>query len=212
MRSFPKTLVLYLDGVPDDTGEIFDPKGLCFVPECLISKNPGSTSVDDIIGRAKLYIGDDSNLYADIDVFNYVDGPLKLYPSVVGTCLERNEFVLSQTVVKGLGLTTNKNTDKRIQPIDLPAPFTRTTLPMCKLPYQRISNESMVEQPGEELNPKDDIIFIESALGPNGCACLVGYEIHHGPNDFGCCSGVVVACGNCDMGAAVAEGADWGSM
>jgi hypothetical protein len=166
MRTFPNTLVLHLDAVPDDQGETFDPNGLCFVPECYVSKSPGSNALEDIIGFAKLHIGADKNLYADITILNFVEGPLKLFPSVVGSVLERNGTVLSQTVVKGLGLTTSPNTDKRIPAIDIPAlekrvdpfdsdtwdgPPTKVVLPMCK---ERFPEPKLFEQPGEELNPK----------------------------------------------------------
>jgi hypothetical protein len=120
LRVIKNVLVLHLDDVPDEQGETFDAKGLCFAPEVYVSKKAGSESLNDIIGCAKLYIGAGGHLYADITVYPFVKGAATAYPSVAGAALARNGPTITHSVIRSLALTAARNSDKRIEPIIIP--------------------------------------------------------------------------------------------
>jgi len=91
MRILHEVLVLNLDGVPDSQGEVFDKATLTFREDVWVTKDykrPDLVSDDaspsDLWGTAFLYLGKDSNLYADITLYDHVHGQITVFPGVGG--------------------------------------------------------------------------------------------------------------------------------
>lgn len=60
----------------------------------------------------------------------------------------------------------------------------------------------------------DDIFASCNSRSSNGCSCMQGLELfpgHEVGNEVVACNSdsTVIACGDCELGAAEAEGADW---
>jgi hypothetical protein len=114
-------LVLKLDGVPDDVGDVIDPDGLSVEEGDAPVQFGFLGGAEDLLGHARLRKLD-KEVRADITLFEHLsletlDALLDTTPAVGGVVLQRQrEFpgFIERALVRRLGLSHSPNADKRI--------------------------------------------------------------------------------------------------
>jgi hypothetical protein len=107
-----KFKVLNMDGVPDDSGDVFLPGSVTLpvgmVPVCMNY----SEEYDGLVGYASLSVEGDA-LYADLETSHHISC---LIPGVGGRVTDRTNGIVKRRITD-IGLFMHHNQDKRIAPI-----------------------------------------------------------------------------------------------
>jgi hypothetical protein len=112
--------VLNLDGLPDQTNEVFLPKGVTVEPEVPVTVQFGENK----IGTAKLRIEGDA-VFADLDLF-LVPPLVDIWPAVGGEKVsrlrgdERWPTIIKTAHINQIGLCASPNADSRIEKLSFP--------------------------------------------------------------------------------------------
>lgn len=115
-------LILNVDNVPDNFGEVFDPAGIELAEGDVPVLYSSVSDPENVRGYAKLRRGEDGNIYADIDFRGpetQVDRLTNLYPSIIGTLFTASKVfgvrVLDRVLVFGVEVSYDRNADHRIK-------------------------------------------------------------------------------------------------
>lgn len=128
-RILKNVLVLIADDVPDNTGESLVASELSIHPTEVWVTMDYSRDPRQFLGTALLRLEGD-RLYADITIFDFVEGPMTLYPGVGGSSASRGEEVVTPertfwrrrgVTIDEIGLHVGPNVDPRIPTITIPA-------------------------------------------------------------------------------------------
>lgn len=108
--------VLNTDGVPDSTGETFDPTGIDLGSRVVLVRYAFKDDPESCIGMAKLEQRPDG-VYADVSITKDIPEHALAFltPAIGGAVLERDGKVIKKCKITCIGLDPGPNSDKRIE-------------------------------------------------------------------------------------------------